>query len=99
MRRPPRYIWRYHLWTHLGIAFTMPTTKAELEHLVEELQTKLEKVQQSKESIEAAFQATMTSQFEEELAHAVAAKRKRTNVVQQQLEAMLKTINGLQSET
>jgi len=60
---------------------------------------KLEKVQQSKESIEAPFQATMTSQFEEELAHAVAAKRKHTNVVQQQLEAMQKTINGLQSET
>jgi len=77
----------------------MPTTKAELEHLVEELQTKLEKTQQSKESIEAAFQATMTSQFEEELAHAVAAERKHTNVVQQQLEAMQKTINGLQSET
>ena len=77
----------------------MPTTKAELERLVEELQMKLEKAQRSKESIEAAFQATMTSQFEEELAHAVAAKRKRTNVVQQQLEAMLKTINGLQSET
>jgi len=76
----------------------MPTTKAELEHLVEELQTKLEKVQQSKESIEAAFQATMTSQFEEELVHAVAAKRKHTNVVQQQMEAMQKTINR-QSET
>ena len=29
---------------------------------------------------------------------AVAAKRKRTNVVQQQLEAMQKTIDGLQSE-
>ena len=87
MRRPPRYIWRSHLWTHLGIAATMPTTKAELEHLVEELQTKLEKAQQSRESIEAVFQATMTSQFEEDIAHAVAAKRKHPNVVQQQLEA------------
>jgi len=76
----------------------MPTTKAELERLVEELQQKLEKVQQSKESIEAAVQATMTSHFEEELARAVAAERKRTNVVQQQLEAMQKTIDGLQSE-
>ena len=81
------YIWRSHLWTHLGIAATMPTTKAELERLVEELQQKLEKAQQSKESIEAAVQATMTSQFE------------HTNVVQQQLEAMQKTIDGLQSET
>ena len=61
----------------------MPTTKAELEHLVEELQTKLEKAQQSRESIEAVFQATMTSQFEEEIARAVAAERKCTNVVQQ----------------
>ena len=77
----------------------MPTTKAELEHLVEELQTKLEKAQQSRESIEAVFQATMTSQFEEDIAHAVAAKRKHPNVVQQQLEAMQKTIDGLQSET
>ena len=40
----------------------------------------------------------MTSQFEEELVHAVAAKRKHTNVVQQQMEAMQKTINR-QSET
>jgi len=77
----------------------MPTTKAELERLVEELQQKLEKAQQSKESIEAAVQATMTSHFEEELARAVAAERKRTNVVQQQLEAMQKTIVGLQGET
>ena len=77
----------------------MPTMKAELERLVEELQKKLEKTQQFKGSIETAFQASMTSQFEEELAHAVAAKRKHTNVVQQQLEAMQKTINRLQSET
>ena len=77
------YIWRSHLWTHLGIAATMPTMKAELKRLVEELQKKLEKVQQFKESIETAFQATMTSQFEEEIARAVAAERKRTNVVQQ----------------
>ena len=59
----------------------MPTTKAELERLVEELQQKLEKAQQSKESIEAAVQAAMTSQFEEELARAVPTERKRTNVV------------------
>jgi len=44
----------------------MPTMKAELERLVEELQKKLEKAQQLKGSIEIAFQATMTSQFEEE---------------------------------
>jgi len=72
----------------------MPTSKAELERLVEELQQKLEKAQQSKESIEAAVQAAMTFQFEEELARAVAAERKRTKVVQQHLEAMQKTMMG-----
>ena len=76
----------------------MPTMKAELERLVEELQKKLEKVQQFKGSIETAFQATMTSQFEEEIARAVAAERKRTNVVQQQPEAIHKTIDRLQNE-
>ena len=76
----------------------MPTMKAELKRLVEELQKKLEKVQQFKGSIETAFQATMTSQFEEEIARAVAAERKRTNVVQQQPEAIHKTIDGLQNE-
>ena len=75
------YIWRSHLWTHLGIAAAMPTMKAELERLVEELQKKLEKTQQFKGSIETAFQASMTSQFEEELARVVAAERKRSNVV------------------
>ena len=73
------------------------TTKAELEHLVEEHQRKLENIQQSKESIEAVVQATMTSHLKEDLARAVAAKRKRTNVEQQLLEAMQKTIDGLQS--
>jgi len=42
------------------IAAMMPTMKAELECLVEELQQKLEKAHQSKESIEAVVKATMT---------------------------------------
>ena len=60
---------------HLEIAAMMPTMNTELERLVEELQKKLEKVQQFKGSIETAFQASMTSQFEEELARVVAAER------------------------
>jgi len=36
--------------------------------------------------------------FKEDLARAVAAERKRTNVEQQLLKAMQKTIDGLQSE-
>ena len=41
---------------------------------------------------------TPTEAGERTAVQAVAAKRKRTNVVQQQLEAMQKTIDGLQSE-
>ena len=46
---------------HLEIAAMMPTMRLNFEHFVEELQQKLKKAQQSKESMEAAFQATMTS--------------------------------------
>lgn len=51
----------------------MLAMKTELEHLVEGLQQELEKAQQSKELIEGAVRATMTSQFDEEIACAVAA--------------------------
>ena len=76
----------------------MPITKAELECMVEELQRKLEQAQQSKETIEAAVKATVTSRFEEEMARAIAVERKHTTSVQQQLETMQKTAEGLKNE-
>ena len=57
----------------------MPITKAELECMVEELQRKLEQAQQSKEAIEAAVKATMTSRFEEEMARAIAVEKHTTS--------------------
>ena len=50
--------------------------KLELKKLMEELQRKLDAAQQPREVIEAAVKATMTAQFDKEMAVAVEAKRK-----------------------
>ena len=65
---------------------------------MEELQQRLEKAEQSKEAIEAAVRAAMTSQLGEEIDRAVAAEKKLTTKVQQQLETVQRTAESLRSE-
>ena len=74
------------------------TTKAQLKCMAEELQQKLEKAEQSKEAIEAAVRAAMTSQLEEEIPRAVAAEKKRTTSMQQKLETMQRAEESVRNE-
>ena len=75
----------------------MPT-KPELEKLVEELQRKLDAAQEPREAIEAAVKATMTAQFSKEMAVAVEAEKKRTELVKEELLAMQRTAENLKRD-
>ena len=66
---------------------------------MEELQRKLDAAQQPREAIEAAVKATMTAQFDKEMAVAVEAERKRTELVKEELLAMQRTAENLKRDS
>ena len=63
---------------------------------MEELQRKLDDAQQPREAIEAAVKAT---QFDKEMAVAVEAERKRTELVKEELLAMQRTAENLKRDS
>ena len=73
--------------------------KLELEQLVEELQQKLDAAQQSQEAIEAAVRAAMIAQFDKEMAGAIEAEKKHTELVKQELLAMQRTAENLKRDS
>ena len=76
----------------------MPT-KPELEKVVEELQQRLEAAAQSKEATEAAVKAATTVEFHKEIAGAIEAEKKRTELVKQELLVLQRTAEDLKRDS
>ena len=66
---------------------------------MEELQQKLDAAQQSQEAIEAAVRAAMIAQFDKEMAGAIEAEKKHTELVKQELLAMQRTAENLKRDS
>ena len=58
----------------------------------------MDTAQQPRDAIEAAVKATMTAQFDREMAVAVEAEKKRTELVKEELLAMQRTAENLKRD-